>query len=114
MIYSKLPTLFDLDRLKQLGTRWEPQGAVACTSFLLWKVSANELDLVKLALVDFGDANFARAHITAFGAQVLHALQSQFKQIAMLNTRGGQRHKNITLHTIHACPECNVSWRVWT
>ncbi|KAG0177639.1 hypothetical protein DFQ28_004174, partial [Apophysomyces sp. BC1034] len=50
-------------------------------------VSANELDLVKLALVDFGDANFARAHITAFGAQVLHALQSQFKQIAMLNTR---------------------------
>ncbi|KAG0162000.1 hypothetical protein DFQ30_004557 [Apophysomyces sp. BC1015] len=37
MIYSKLPTLFDLDRLKQLGTRWEPQGAVACTSFLLWK-----------------------------------------------------------------------------
>ena len=68
-------------------------------------VAAHELDLVGPDLVlDFVDADFARAHVAAGRAKVFHARERELAQVAVLDPRGDERHGDVALDAVDAGP----------
>src|SRR2546430_12205834 len=72
-------------------------------------VPTDKFDVIQadFAIVDFSDTNFSSPDVATFGAKVFHSSESKFAQIAILNTRGNERHRNVALDTIDACPRGN-------
>ena len=99
------------EQTPDLTWRWVRHETTALTdrdfaSQRVWRLT----DLVGLDLVvDLLDAHFTGAHVTALGAQALHAGQGQFTQVAVLHARWHQRHGDIPEHP-HKEQHDNDSW----
>ena len=73
-------------------------------------VAAHELDLVRADFVlDLVDADLARPHVAARGAEIVHAGQGQLAQVAVLDARRDERHGNVALDAVDARPRRHKS-----
>ncbi|KAH6326069.1 hypothetical protein HBI37_213840 [Parastagonospora nodorum] len=68
-------------------------------------VAPHELDLVRPDLVlDFVDADFARAHVATRGAEVFHACEREFAEVSVFHARCDERHGDVALDAVDAGP----------
>lgn len=54
--------------------------------------------------MDLLDADFAGAHVAAAEAELPHAGERVFAQVAALDTGRDERHRDVALHAVHAAP----------
>ncbi len=68
-------------------------------------VAPHELHLRRPDLVlHFVDADFPRAHVAACGAEIFHPAQGQFAEVAVFDAGGDERHWDVALDAVDACP----------